>query len=248
MAGIFPPADRNGVPPGGNVCNGFSPTHPVIGEGPLYYAADCATVLDACSPNAWISEILAALDVGFGVAYNANRQDNLGTALRDAIAAIYRAIDTRVLRAGDTMLGPLELARDPQNPMEAATRRWVIDQDGLLDNALRQLIADQIAAVTAAYQLAISIVDERKINRAGDTMLGPLMLARAPQEQMEAATRAYVDSQVGAGGAVPEAPMDGIVYARAMGAWVPVSLDDGEYDGVGLVSAGSTRRRDDGEY
>src|SRR5215471_16882279 len=118
MAAIFPPLGQGGVPPGPNICNGFTPEHRVIGEGPLYVAPDCTTALTDCNFNAIISEILSAVDA-LGFAYNTGRVDNLGQAFTDAIAAIYRAIDLRVLRAGDTMEGPLILSRDPIGPLEA---------------------------------------------------------------------------------------------------------------------------------
>src|SRR5215471_7560897 len=102
MAGIFPPADKGGRPPGGNVCNGFSPTHPVIGEGPLYAAGECSTVLKDCTFNAIVSELLAAVDA-LGVPFNANRVNNLGTALQAALAAFNPILAQKVARAGDTM-------------------------------------------------------------------------------------------------------------------------------------------------
>jgi len=232
MSGIFPPLDKGGKPPGGNVCNGFSPTHPVIGEGPLYFGNDCATTLPDCAMNSVLSELLALKDIGLDIPWNANRVDNLGAGLRDVIAAIYRAIDLKVDRAGDTMEGPLFLARDPQTPLEAATRRWVEDQISALNTALRAFVDGEVAAITAAYSAMIALVDERKINRSGDTMTGPLILARQPVLSMEATTKYYVDTTGGGGGPgggdVQEAPYDDTLYGRMNASWVRI-IDDGEY-------------------
>lgn len=224
MAAIFPPS---GKPPSPAICNGFTPEHRVIGEGPLYAPADCTSVLTDCTFNAIVSEILAAVDA-LGVPYNAGRVNNLGAALASTFDEVNRRIDTKVNRSGDTMEGPLILLRDPQQPLEAATRRFVVDQDAALNTALRAYADSLAAAVTAAWQAANALMDEKKINRSGDTMQGPLILARAPQEPMEAVTKLYVDEMTH----IEEAPMDGRVYGRCNGQWVPVSLislDDGEY-------------------
>jgi len=166
MAGIFPPADKNGAPPGGNVCNGFSPTNPVIGEGPLYVRADCATVLTDCNFNSIVSEILAFVDY-LGVPYNANRINNMGTAIRDTVNHLNQRIDERVLRSGDTMTGELVLAGNPTTDLMAATK-WYVDQ-----------------------------VELAKVDRAGDQMTGPLRLPADPTDPMEATTKQYVDQHLG---------------------------------------------------
>lgn len=80
MAAIFPPASDGGVPPGTSVPNGYTPTHPVVGEGPLYFAPDCTTLLPASQPNAVISEVAAAVD-RLGFAFNTGIVTNLGDAL-----------------------------------------------------------------------------------------------------------------------------------------------------------------------
>ena len=229
MSGIFPPAGQGGRPPGGNICNGFSPTHRVIGEGPLFVAADCTTTLTDCQLNSIVSEILAAVDiVNGGVPYNANRVDNLGLAIQEAFATVYRAVALRVLRAGDTMEGPLELSRDPQEPMETATRRFVLQQDNELDVALRAVITAAAATVDAAWRLGVAQVDERKINRAGDSMTGTLVLAHDPVNLLDAVTKQYSDAQFH----MQEAPMTGEQFVRQNGQWVTltgISTDDGAY-------------------
>jgi len=196
VAGIFPASDKNGAPPGGNVCNGYSPQNAVIGEGPLYYKNDCTTILTDCAVNAGISEILAAVDY-LGVPYNANRVDNLGQAIRDTFQTYDASIDERVLRAGDTMTGTLVLAGDPEAPLEAATKGYV----------------DATAAA------AVVPINNAKVDRAGDTMTGPLVLPGDPTLDSQAATKSYVDAHAPQFG---DAPHDTFAYGRFEGTWLRV--------------------------
>ncbi|PWT92085.1 MAG: hypothetical protein C5B54_04120 [Acidobacteria bacterium] len=209
MAGIFPPS---GVPPGVGVCNGFTPTNMVIGQGPLYASAKCTTLLPDCSFNAILSEILAAVD-WLGIPYNANRVDNLGRALREKF-------DEKVDRSGDEMTGPLLLSRDPLEPMEAATKRWV------------ELIRD-------ALQLNI----DDKVNRSGDTMTGLLVLAQDPVNSLDAATKQYVDhvfsgaTQVFVSNTAPANPTDGTLWWDTVTGQLFIWYDDG--DSAQWVSTGN---------
>ena len=124
------------------------------------------------------------------------------------------------------MEGPLNLSRDPQNPSEAATRRYVDDRDSALDLTLRQLVATTSAATIATVQAQISAVDQRKIERSGDTMTGPLILSGHPTVAMGAATKGYVDAHAGGGGngggGIPEAPLDSKLYGRRDAAWAEI--------------------------
>jgi hypothetical protein len=218
MAAIFPPADKGGVPPGPNVINGYTPNNAVIGEGPLYVAPDCTTVLTADQVNAITSEILAAVDkLGFG--YNTNRVDNLGEALSSVITALTNG---KVARAGDTMTGPLTLPGDPTQPLQATTKQYVDAGDSTLrtyvdqrDQATLQTLSQQIIAGDQA-------LDAKKVNRAGDTMTGPLVLPGDPTDPLQAATKAYVDAHGGGsgGGGIPDAPYDDKTYGRKNHAWV----------------------------
>lgn len=236
MAGIFPPMDKGGRPPGGNVCNGYSPTHKVIGEGPFYFGHDCTTLLPDCWPNTVSSELLALVD-HLGFSWNADRVDNMADAIEAIIAELNRRIDACVLRAGDTMEGPLILDRDPQGNLEAVTKRYVDDLLTTLNATLRAYIDAQDTAITEDLRARISAVDAAKISRSGDTMAGPLILARQPVLAMEAATKSYVDAEVAAGGGggpgpgpggVPEAPYDDKLYGRINQTWARI-IDDGEY-------------------
>jgi hypothetical protein len=238
MSGIFPPADKGGRPPGGNVCNGYTPQHRVVGDGPYYIAADCTTTLTDCQMNSLVSEILAAIDqVNGGVPYNSGRVDNLAQALTAAFEEEHRLIDLKVNRAGDTMEGPLVLVRDPQQDFEASSKRYVDNLNALLNVALRAFVEEREQALVDDYRARINDVDARKINRAGDTMSGPLALARQPINAMEATPKSYVDQAIaeaevggggGGGGPVNEAPYDDFVYGRINHTWVRL-IDDGEY-------------------
>jgi len=207
MSGIFPPSDQGGKPPSGNVCNGFSPAHNVIGmiNGvPLYFGNDCATTLPDCVQNSILSELLAAVDIGLDVPWNSQRIDNLGRALRDKFVAIAADIadveSKKVDRAGDTMTGPLVLPADPTQQAEASTKNYVDLRELALNADLRNHIDTVAAAITAAFQAADAIIDQRKINRDGDTMTGPLVAAADPAQPLEVATKAYVDNLIGAVG------------------------------------------------
>jgi len=194
MAGIFPPS---GVPPAPEVCDGYTPINPVTGEGPLYAAPECTTTLLDCTFNAIVSEILAGVDL-LGVPYNSGRVDNLGRALRDRFDSISATIDARVLRSGDAMTGPLELAGNPVSDMQASTKLYT-DQ--------------QVAALQQQ-------VNNTVVLRSGSTMSGPLILNADPVAGLGAATKQYVDSQVGDG--ITEPPADLQTYGRVHGSWAPV--------------------------
>jgi hypothetical protein len=84
-----------------------------------------------------------------------------------------------VLKAGDTMTGPLTLPGDPTAPLHAATKQYV---DGL------------------------SVSADEFVLKSGDTMTGPLTLAADPIADLEAATKLYVDNSVPS---IPTMPAEG---------------------------------------
>lgn len=224
MAAIFPPADKGGVPPGSNVVNGFIPTNAVIGEGPLYTSSDCTTLLTADQLNAIVSELLAAVD-RLGFAFNTDRVTNLG----DALQAVLTALDsTKVDRAGDTMLGPLNLSGDPVADAEAANKHYVDQQD----LALRTYVdaQDALNFTTLHDQIVAGddALDQSKVNKSGDTMVGSLILRADPLVPLEAATKSYVDAVAaggGGGGGIPDAPFDDQTYGRKNATWVTIPPD-----------------------
>ena len=185
MTAIFPPAQKGGVPPGPNVCNGFSPVHPVIGEGPLYVAADCTTYLTDCQLNSLASEILAAVDA-LDFSFNANRINNLGDALPSKFAALQAALDAKIARAGDTMTGPLEVPCPPANDNEAACKKYV---DETLDNCCGD-VRNHVDNIAQGLQTQIN----GKVNRDGDWMTGALLLSGDPTLPGHAVTKNYVDN------------------------------------------------------
>lgn len=76
------------------------------------------------------------------------------------------------------------------------------------------------------------------IQRAGDTMTGPLELPpQMPTEGTQAAHKAYVDSR---GAGLPDAPFDQRHYGRYFGAWDPVlGLDGGTMTGHLVLPPGA---------
>src|SRR5262245_34444694 len=235
MSGIFPPADKGGRPPGGNVCNGFSPTHPTIGEGPLYIAADCTTFLTDCQMNSIVSEMVALVD-RLGLPWNADRVDNMATAVGPAIGT-GPDITGKVDRAGDTMTGPFFLFRDPQQLLEAATKQYVDNENTTQGNTLRAYTDQEVAAARLFLSTLIAQVDAAKINRAGDTMTGTLVLAHDPVALMDAATKAYVDAIVASVAGLADAPHTGQTFGRNNGFWVQIAgggggITDAPSDGL----------------
>lgn len=84
-------------------------------------------------------------------------------------------INSRVAKAGDTMTGPLNLSGSPTQNLHAATKQYVDVNLASKQNAL-------------GYT---------PLNRAGDTMAGPLVVQN-PTQTNHAATRGYVDSGLNA--------------------------------------------------
>ncbi len=94
------------------------------------------------------------------------------------------AFSERVLRTGDTMIGKLVLAMDPQNALDAVTKQYV-DANFLL-------------SLNAAY-----------LQLAGGTMQGFILLHADPTQAMHAATRQYVDAKAAAVGSGIYLPLVG---------------------------------------
>ena len=220
MAAIFPPMDKGGKPPGVSIVNGFSPIHPVTGEGPFYVAPDCSTVLTDGQLNAITSEILAAVDE-LGFAFNSTRIDNLGQSLSARFNQVETDIDGKVDRSGDVMSGPLMLAGNPANNDEAANKAYVDGQTSALDSSLRQYIDDETLAILQQAQILVANLDANKVNRSGDQMTGLLTLSGDPINPSHAATKQYVDDHSGGTSVgIPEAPFGGGIYARRQGGWI----------------------------
>lgn len=79
----------------------------------------------------------------------------------------------------------------------------------VVNTPLAQALTNLNSSLTTAINSAVTTVNlsisnlsadvATKVNRAGDTMLGSLLLAQDPSSVMEAATKRYVDAQVAAG-------------------------------------------------
>jgi len=280
VAAIFPPPARGGVAPGPSVVNGFSPSNPVIGEGPYYVAPQCSTVLTDAQMNAITSEVLAAVDE-LGFAFNTSRIDNLGQALRALFDHIADDLASKVARDGDTMSGALVLSGPPVNDNDAANKGYVDQQDAAIAAGMVSRAGDTMSGAliltddpSAPFEAATkhyvdtqtatggAFVDapldgkvygramaawKQVVNRAGDTMSGPLILSDDPTALYEAATKQYVDSKLTSGGGIAEAPLDGKVYGRSMEAWaqvLPSNADVVRYDSAqSLTSSQQTQGR-----
>lgn len=104
---------------------------------------------------------------------------NLGT---ESLSAFLR-------KEGDRMNGPLLLARDPIDPMEATTRSF-IEQHFVSNSNLTALLSNY----TNNAELSISL--DSKVSKSGSTMTGPLTLNAPPSQDMHAANKSYVDSKL----------------------------------------------------
>jgi hypothetical protein len=109
------------------------------------------------------------------------------TALEDAVAALSAilgditdlpdALAGMLPLTGGTLTGPLMLAADPLDPLEAATRSYVDQEIALIPPPLPPDLSGYLPL-------------------AGGTMSGPLTLAHDPTEDFHAATKQYIDTSV----------------------------------------------------
>jgi hypothetical protein len=99
----------------------------------------------------------------------------------------------RVLKAGDTMSGPLVLPADPTANLQAATKQYVDSHaGGGAASAVTFAPGGNVAATNV--QAAIAELDNEKVAKAGDTMTGPLALPADPTANLQASTKQYVDA------------------------------------------------------
>lgn len=118
-------------------------------------------------------------------------QTDATQALTDAATANSNA-DTRVLKAGDTMIGALVLPSDPVNPLEAATKQYVDTANSTQDTAITAAQTDATQALADAS--AANTNANSRVLKSGDTMTGILTLSADPTNSLEAATKQYVDA------------------------------------------------------
>ena len=98
---------------------------------------------------------------------------------------------------GGTMTSPLILAGNPNTALEAATKQYVDSSD----LALQTQVTTLQGAVTTfnASTVTLTYVDTKdalKVNKAGDTMTGQLVLPGAPTLTTHATDKGYVDTLV----------------------------------------------------
>ena len=102
-------------------------------------------------------------------------------------------IATRLSIYGGTLSGSLFLYADPTEDNEAATKHYV---DSKTSTAISISFDPYGNILETNVQEAIEYLEDAKINKAGDTMEGPLILARDPELPKEAATKDYVDQKI----------------------------------------------------
>jgi len=107
------------------------------------------------------------------------------------------AVATKLSLAGGSMTGPIVLPANPTTPLQAATKQY--SDSG--DTALQTQVTSLQGTVTTlnANPVTLTYVDTKdalKVNKAGDTMTGQLVLPGAPTLVTHAVTKGYVDTLV----------------------------------------------------
>jgi len=93
--------------------------------------------------------------------------------------------------------GPLTLTADPTTPLQAATKQYVDSGDLTLQTQVTTL--QGTVGTLNANPVTLSYVDTQdtlKVNKAGDTMTGPLVLPGSPTLVTHATDKGYVDTLV----------------------------------------------------
>jgi hypothetical protein len=111
---------------------------------------------------------------------------SLHAATKAYVDAVALQVDNaNVAKTGDTMTGHLSLSADPVQTVHATPKGYVDWGDTQVTNAYKAADNNIIAAFQAA--------DTNRVNKAGDTMTGPLTLSANPTFWLHAATKDYVD-------------------------------------------------------
>ena len=116
-------------------------------------------------------------------------------------------VGTKVSKAGDTMTGYLVLHAAPLTNMQAANKQYVdssitahVGNDTLHLTPAQNTWIDAITATAQEVNYLNGVSDpiqpqlDSKVNKSGGTMTGPLILSGAPTNNLEAATKQYVDN------------------------------------------------------
>ena len=98
---------------------------------------------------------------------------------------------------GGTMTSPLILAGNPNTALEAVTKQYVDNSNTVLQTQVTSLQGTvttlNASTVTLTY---VDTKDALKVNKAGDTMTGQLVLPGAPTLVTHATDKGYVDTLV----------------------------------------------------
>ena len=95
--------------------------------------------------------------------------------------------------AGGTMAGSLILAADPQQPLEAASKRYADTKLALAGGTLTGLLTLS-GPPTATLHASTKAYADTKLPLAGGTLVGPLTLQADPSQPLQSATKQYVDA------------------------------------------------------
>ena len=104
-----------------------------------------------------------------------------------------------VAKAGDTMTGPLSLPGAPSAPNHAVTKAYVDAVAGSNSGADVDSFNSRTGNVTLLSSDVTGALGYTPVNKAGDTMAGPLILQADPSAPLGAATKQYVDANIGGG-------------------------------------------------
>lgn len=127
-----------------------------------------------------------------------------------------------ISRLGDTMTGPLTLSSDPVTPMQSVTKRYV-DNNYVNNSALNSELASYYTINDVDTALG------NKVSKSGDTMTGPLELNADPTLDAQAATKRYVDAEIGELQTVVNALSDavgGVAADQATKTYVDSRIDE----------------------
>jgi N-acetylneuraminic acid mutarotase len=132
----------------------------------------------------------------------------VGTLNTDPVTKTY--VDTqdatKVNKAGDILTGFLTLHADPTDTLHAVTKQYTDNEINALTtyvNTQDNVIQGQIDSINTTVSTLdsdpvtksyVDAQDVTKVNKAGDTMSGSLLLASDPVQPLEATTKQYVDN------------------------------------------------------
>lgn len=111
-------------------------------------------------------------------------QDQIGTFLQLLNAG---NLAKYLNRTGDSMTGFLTLVGNPTEKLHAATKDYV-DTNTINDSKLTNVLSQYHSAAYTDEKLAA------KLDKAGGTLTGPLILDNDPSQPMQPATKNYVDT------------------------------------------------------